>query len=303
MSKKEVGAYVYISNNKIQVLTGMYAKNKIQVRQVYEEELEEGSILNGIIMNNYALQETLTEMWTKNNLPTKPVYLIVNGSSITVKPLKIPQTPEKNIPGLIKSEFRDMEEIQNLLVDYSIVNPKMEDGSCSILAVLSTKDFINSYVELFQNAKIELESIDLAQNALIKIMKRLKSTQNKTFTVFILDNNMLMQCLFANNNFIMTRRSRILADPSDSEFAREIGQNINSIIQFHKSKQIGTEITDFFLCGFSQEAYALFDEFARNFGVKVQAFPEYLPTEIILPEGQNPSNVIIPLGGMIRYSS
>jgi len=303
MSKKEVGAYVYISNNKIQVLTGMYAKNKIQVRQVYEEELEEGSILNGIIMNNYALQETLTEMWTKNNLPTKPVYLIVNGSSITVKPLKIPQTPEKNIPGLIKSEFRDMEEIQNLLVDYSIVNPKMEDGSCSILAVLSTKDFINSYVELFQNAKIELESIDLMQNALIKIMKRLKYTQNKTFTVFILDNNMLMQCLFANNNFIMTRRSRILADPSDSEFAREIGQDINSIIQFHKSEQTGTEITDFFLCGFSQEAYALFDEFARNFGVKVQAFPEYLPTEIILPEGQNPSNVIIPLGGMIRYSS
>ncbi|MCC8110344.1 MAG: pilus assembly protein PilM [Ruminococcus sp.] len=303
MSKKEVGAYVYISNNKIQVLTGMYAKNKIQVRQVYEEELEEGSILNGIIMNNYALQETLTEMWTKNNLPTKPVHLIVNGSSITVKPLKIPQTPKKNIPGLIKSEFRDMEEIQNLLVDYSIVNPKMEDGSCSILAVLSTKDFINSYMELFQNAKIELESIDLMQNALIKITKRLKYTQNKTFTVFILDNNMLIQCLFANNNFIMTRRSRILTDPSDSEFVHEIGQNINSIIQFHKSEQTGTEITDFFFCGFSQEAYALFDEFARNFGVKVQAFPEYLPTEIILPEGQNPSNVIIPLGGMIRYSS
>ena len=299
---KEIGAYVYISNSKIQVLTGAYAKNKIQVRQVYEEELEEGCILNGIIMNSFALQETMTEMWKKNNLPTKLVHLVVNGSSITVKPMKIPQTPEKNIPGLIKAEFRDMDEIQNLLVDYSIINPKNVDGSCSILAVLTSKEFINSYVDLFREAKIELESIDLIQNSLIKLTKKLKNLQGKTFTIFILDRNMLMQCLFSNNDFVMTRRSRILADPSDPEFEREIGQNINSIIQFHKSEQTGTEITDFFLCGFPKETEVLYDRFAQNFGVKVQTFPEYQPTELSLPEEQNPANFIVPLGGMIRYS-
>ena len=130
MKKKGVSAHVYITNNKIQVLTGSCVKNKLQVVNFYEEPLEEGCILNGIIMNNYSLQNTLTQMWQKNNLPTKNVTLVVNGSSITVKPLKIPQVNPKNVPGLIRAEFKDIEGVQNMLVDYSVVNPKNQDGSC-----------------------------------------------------------------------------------------------------------------------------------------------------------------------------
>lgn len=128
MKKKGVSAHVYITNNKIQVLTGSCVKNKLQVVNFYEEPLEEGCILNGIIMNNYSLQNTLTQMWQKNNLPTKNVTLVVNGSSITVKPLKIPQVNPKNVPGLIRAEFKDIEGVQNMLVDYSVVNPKNQDG-------------------------------------------------------------------------------------------------------------------------------------------------------------------------------
>ena len=268
----------------------------------YEEPLEECCILNGIIMNNYSLQNTLTQMWQKNNLPTKNVTLVVNGSSITVKPLKIPQVNPKNVPGLIRAEFKDIEGVQNMLVDYSVVNPKNQDGSCSILAVLSTKEFVTSYISLFKEAKIELDVIDLVQNCLIKMMKRLKSLQNKTYAVFILDKNMLMQCLFSNDNFVMTRRSRILADPADEGFEREVGQNINSIIQFNKSEQTGADITDIFLCGFPGDSVQMFPHFASNFGVTVRAFPEYQPGELGLSEGMNPGDFIVLLGSLIRYS-
>ena len=302
MKKKGVSAHVYITNNKIQVLTGSCVKNKLQVVNFYEEPLEEGCILNGIIMNNYSLQNTLIQMWQKNNLPTKDVTLVVNGSSITVKPLKIPQVNPKNVPGLIRAEFKDIEGVQNMLVDYSVVNPKNQDGSCSILAVLSTKEFVTSYISLFKEAKIELDVIDLVQNCLIKMMKRLKSLQNKTYAVFILDKNMLMQCLFSNDNFVMTRRSRILADPADEGFEREVGQNINSIIQFNKSEQTGADITDIFLCGFPGDSVQMFPHFASNFGVTVRAFPKYQPGELGLPEGMNPGDFIVLLGSLIRYS-
>ena len=117
MKKKDVSAHVYITNSKIQVLMGSCVKNKLQVVNCYEEPLEEGCILNGIIMNNYSLQNTLTEMWQKYNLPAKGVTLVVNGSSITVKPLKVPQIAPKNVPGFIRGELRDIEGIQNMLVD------------------------------------------------------------------------------------------------------------------------------------------------------------------------------------------
>lgn len=301
--KNDMSVHVYISNNKIQVLLGSYAKNRLQVQSVCEEPLEEGCILNGIIMNAFSLQNTITQMWQKYNLPSKGVHLVVNGSSVTVKPMKIPQTAPKNVPGLIRTEFRDMENIQNLIVDYSVTNLKNPDGTCSILAVLSTKEFIMSYVNLFKEAKIDLEVIDLVQNCLIKLMKRFKSLQGKTYAVFILDKNMLMQCLFSNDNFVMTRRSRILAEPEDPGFEREIGQNINSIIQFNKSEQTGSDITEFYLCGFPDAAVPLFPRFEENFHVQVRTFPEYTPAEITLPENMRPAEYCILLGSLIRYSN
>ena len=273
------------------------------MQSVCEEPLEEGCILNGIIMNAFSLQNTITQMWQKYNLPSKGVHLVVNGSSVTVKPMKIPQTAPKNIPGLIRTEFRDMENIQNLIVDYSVTNLRNPDGTCSILAVLSTKEFIMSYVNLFKEAKIDLEVIDLVQNCLIKLMKRFKSLQGKTYAVFILDKNMLMQCLFSNDNFVMTRRSRILAEPEDPGFEREIGQNINSIIQFNKSEQTGSDITEFYLSGFPDAAVPLFPRFEENFHVQVRTFPEYTPAEITLPENMRPAEYCILLGSLIRYSN
>ena len=301
--KNDMSVHVYISNNKIQVLLGSYVKNRLQVQSVCEEPLEEGCILNGIIMNAFSLQNTITQMWQKYNLPSKGVHLVVNGSSVTVKPMKIPQTAPKNIPGLIRTEFRDMENIQNLIVDYSVTNLRNPDGTCSILAVLSTKKFIMSYVNLFKEAKIDLEVIDLVQNCLIKLMKRFKSLQGKTYAVFILDKNMLMQCLFSNDNFVMTRRSRILAEPEDPGFEREIGQNINSIIQFNKSEQTGSDITEFYLSGFPDAAVPLFPRFEENFHVQVRTFPEYTPAEITLPENMRPAEYCILLGSLIRYSN
>lgn len=301
--KNDMSVHVYISNNKIQVLLGSHAKNRLQVQSVCEEPLEEGCILNGIIMNVFSLQNTITQMWQKYNLPAKGVHLVVNGSSVTVKPMKIPQTAPKNVPGLIRTEFRDMENIQNLIVDYSVTNLKNPDGTCSILAVLSTKEFIMSYVNLFKEAKIDLEVIDLVQNCLIKLMKRFKSLQGKTYAVFILDKNMLMQCLFSNDNFVMTRRSRILAEPEDPGFEREIGQNINSIIQFNKSEQTGSDITEFYLSGFPDAAVPLFPRFEENFHVQVRTFPEYTPAEITLPENMRPAEYCILLGSLIRYSN
>lgn len=301
---KELTAHVYISNRAVQVITAGESKNnKLHVAAYYEEQFEEGSILNGIIMNSYALQNTITDMWKKYNLPVKDVRLVVNGSSITTKHMKIPQIAPKNIPGFIRTEFKDLDNIQNMLIDYSVVVPRNADGSCSIFAVLSPREFITSYIDLFRESKIELSVIDLQQNAVIKLMKHFKSLIDKTYAVFILDRNTLVECLFSNNDFVMTRRSRIFAAPEEDSFRREIGQHINSIIQFNKSEQTGSDITDIFLCGFPRNGADLTPQYSQNFGINIVAFPEFTAAELSHPENFNPSAAVELLGSMIRYSS
>lgn len=301
---KELIPYVYISNRAIQAVTAEQLKNnKLHVVDYYEEPLEEGSILNGIIMNNFVIQNTIAGFWKKHNLPLKNVHLIVNGSSITTKHLKIPQLSPKDVPGFIRTEFKNLDNIQNMLIDYSVVVPKNADGSCSIFAVLTPREFITNYIDLFKDSKIELSVIDVQQNCIIKLAKHFKSMTDKTFAMFMLDGNMLTQCLFSDNDFVMTRRSRILSTPEDDTFKREIGQQINSIIQFIKSEQTGADLTDVFLCGFSDKAEGLIEEYTRNFGINVATFPEYTSSELIIPDDFDPAVAVELLGGMIRYSS
>ena len=95
----------------------------------------------------------------------------------------------------------------------------------------------------------------------------------------------------------------ILAEPEDPGFEREIGQNINSIIQFNKSEQTGSDITEFYLSGFPDAAVPLLPRFEENFHVQVRTFPEYTPAEITLPENMRPAEYCILLGSLIRYSN
>lgn len=300
---KELTAYVYISNNSIKVITAAPSKkNKLNVTAFYEEEFEEGCILNGIIMNSFVLHDQIMEMWKKYNLPAKDVYLVVNESSITTKHMKIPQMAPNNVVNFIRTEFKDVDGIQNMLVDYSVVVPKNQDGSCSIFTVISTKEFVSSYIDLFHEAKVELSCIDSQQNCIIKLMKSFRSLTDKTFALAILDKNTLIECLFSNNDFVTTRRSRIFSTPEEDTFQREIGQHINSLIQFQKAEQTGAEITDFFLCGFPDNASGLADFYSQSFGIKVASFPDYLPGDITAPEGFVPSKYIELLGAVAKYS-
>lgn len=301
MSNKETTTNVYISNNKISVLTGSYAKNLLSVRNIYEAPLEEGAILNGTIMNDFAIKDTLTHLWEDNGISKSNIQLVVSANNMTVKLMSLPQFDEKTAVSLIKQEFQDMDDIKDLLVDYTIINPKNEDGSCTILAVLSSKQIIEAYIKIFQEVGIGLASIDIVQNALIKLARIFEYLEHKTYVFFLMDGGTLMQYMFTDNRYIMTRRSRIFSDPSDDSFEQEVSMTINSIIQFHKSEQTGTELTDFFLCGFPAETEYLFDQFAQNFGVKVQSFPLFKETELVFPEDKNPGDYIVPLGGMIRY--
>lgn len=305
MAKKTIGAtaYVMINNQGIQVLVGEYKKNKIIVKNFYSRQLEEGAILNGVIMNSIVITNTLRDLFEKEKIHSKEVHLVIDGSSMTVRPMELPANAQKNYDTMIRSELRDIENIKDMVVDYSILNPKTANGTCAILAVASTKDFLTSYISIFNEAKVELSCIDIAQNCMIKLALNLKSLSDKTCCFMVLDKTMLNQFLFSEGKFIMVRRSRLISEPGTPEFESELGRTINTLIQFNKSEQSDKDLNFFYMCGFTEESLSLFPIYSQNFNITVQKFPEYQPTELALPEGMDPSTMPILIGSMIRYSA
>lgn len=305
MAKKEsnvVETFVYISNDRIQVAIGYCGKDKVKVNDFYEERIRDGAMNNGLINDPAMIAATLRKVWDERRLSDRPVYLIVNGNSITIKPMRIPQTSPKNIPGLIRAEFKNMDNVDNLLLDYSVINPKNEDGTCTILAVLSPRDFVQSYVALFKEAGLTIKCIDLVQNSLIKLVNRISSLHGKTFALLLMDGNMLMQNLFTKGDYNMTRRSRINANIKDMAFERELGQAINTLIQFNKSSQNDEDISEVYLMGFPKQAHKYFKNYEQAFGITCTTFPEFTREELDIQYDIEPADYSVLLGGLVRYS-
>lgn len=287
---------VYVANDSVRVMSGRIANGKISISQCALMPLSEGAILNGVLLNAGQIQTVLSNIFDTYHLAKHGVRLVVDGQNVNTRILKLPLMQPKKLMPVIEGEFQDLLS-DNSLIDYSIINPKNDEGNATILAVQTQRDFIQSYVNLFGEIKVELECIDIAANSVMKLMKHLKSNAGRTYALMVLDHNSLVQFLFVDNEFIMTRRSRILSDLGTTAFDDELFKNINTMIQFNKSQRTGRDITDIFLCGMPPAIQKKFPQYTDAFGVQVASFPQ-ITNEITLPQGIDPTYWVYNLGCM-----
>lgn len=287
---------VYIGNDMLKVMYGQASGGRIQVKKCITSPIEEGVILNGVLLNPGVIQSKLEEIYKSEGLPKKNVHLVVDGSSVSVRVIKAPLMQPKKMMGLIQSEFSDM-NTTGMLMDYSVINPKNEEGSATILASVVQKEFLESYVNLFRESKIELECIDISMNCIMKLCRRIKSLSSTTFLMMVLDHNMLIQTLFVNNTFKMVKRTRIFSQVGTEEFDREIIKNISNMIQFNRSEKTGSEISCVYLCGFPPEYREKMPLIREDLGTDAAVFP-VISNEITMPGGQQPNDWVYNLGSM-----
>lgn len=287
---------VYIGNDMLKVMHGQVSGGKIQIKKCVSAPLEEGLILNGVLLNPGVIQTKLEEIFKNENLPKKNVHLVVDGSSVSIRIIKTPLMQPKKMMGRIQSEFSDINMV-GMLMDYSVVTPKNEEGTATILASVVQREFLENYVNLFKEAKIELECIDISMNCVMKLCRKIKSLSSTTFLMMMLDKNMLIQTLFVNNVFRMVKRTRMFSQIGTEEFDREIEKNISNMIQFNRSEKTGSEISCVYLCGLPSEYQERILQYRDAVGTDVAVFP-VISNEIVLPGAAQPTDWVYNLGSM-----
>lgn len=287
---------VYIGNDSIKLMYGQVASNKIQIKSCVREPLEEGLILNGVLLNPGVIQTKLDELFKNSGIPKKSIHLVIDGSAVSVKTLNVPLMPPKKMFPVIQNEFTDI-NLTGMMIDYSIITPKNEEGSATIMASIVQREFVENYVKLFREIKAELEWIDISANCIMKLCRKIKALSGTTFTLMNMDRNMLIQTLFVNNTFKMVKRSRILSQIGTEEFDREIAKNIMNMIQFNRSEKTGSDIGCAYLCGFPEEQRQFFIQYREALGVDVTSFP-VVSNEIVMPVGMQPTDWVYNLGSM-----
>lgn len=288
---------LFISNESVKITYGVHSGKKIKVKSIVNEALEEGTIINGVIMDAARLKKVLESIWKKNKYLSKKINLTIDSSSIITKIIEVPLLKESKLMTYIGSNFEDIENHEAMLLDYMVLEQRTESGGASVLAVLAEKEFVTEYTELLSSIGIKINRIDISLSCLIKLISFTEGKLAKTFIVAVFDKNVVALVLFVNGKFRFSRRIRIVSEINSEEMYDELVKILSNMIQFNKSEKTNSDITDIFMCGFLSGDNQIYRQLSDSLEVRVNVFPKL--DNISVPDGFSAGDFMYPTGNLI----
>lgn len=286
---------VYIANESVHVVKGTFAGHKVNIKDINETEIAEGCIINGVITDAAALKQSLE----KAGINAKSINLVIDGTNVITKLLEVPLLKDKKkLLTLIADNFQDIENRENMITDYMVIDPHNEVGGATVIAAMVEKDFITEYVELFQSLNLKIESIDIALACMIKYIMNINRLFDDTFVYAVVDKHTVTFMLFVEGYYRFSRRVRLMADMnSQDELFEELVRTLLNLVQFNKSEKNNHDITDFYFSGFLPEGHDFYRRLTDAIGVNVTA--ARTPDEIKYHGAENVNDFVYAIGNMI----
>lgn len=289
---------IYISNNYINVVSGSKVKNSLTLKSCIKVPIQEGLIINGMIMNEDGLADLIKKVWEDNPELARSVKLVVSSTSVLSKKLKVPAVNDKKLLDIIKDEYSEVENYEGLLYDYRVLNPKSKDGGMDIIACAVEREFIEGYISLFQKCSIKLESITPALSSIINAVSLFEEFSHSTYVITNLDGNNLSNTLFVNGEYNYSSRSRLLEEMGSEDSENELYRALSSLIQFNKSQKTGFDITDIYFTGDLTDGIAEFlDRLSQVLGVRIS--PLSLPNSVSIPDKDLFNKLFYTMGNLL----
>lgn len=290
----------YISNTSVKAVSAAVNRKKIIIRKACRRNIPEGLIINGIITDENALCSELKQFCSDNSLPADNSGLVLSGKNIMSKIVNIPPANKRNILKLIRNEFSDIENIQNYVFDYTVINPSNPDGTASLLACAADISTIKSYDELFKNAGIKIKSMNIAVNAAVKLMRKFLDSKKNTCLLAVMDGNTLSPFLFTDGIFTFSNTSRLIQERGTDALLNETAGIISSFIQFSKTRRNRFDISDVYFCGMNEQESEMCSRLSDMLGVNAAVLPECCQDIISAPDNFRISEYIYNTGNLMK---
>lgn len=296
---------VCLSNEEIVVIRGKASKKIIHVPSFHSAPMPEGAIINGVITNDEMIKQTLISMRKKKMLPRKNIRLIIDSNAVMVKCENVPAMPPKKLMEFVKNTFNGMVHTHGeLLYDYAVIEKRNIQGKgCQILCSAVEKDTVGNYIELFKEAGISLQSINISLNCILEFVKYYPKLKNQTYILSVVDAGFLSSFLFVNGKYSYSSRSRLLCERGTPESTAEISKIISSIFQFNKSQKNEQDISCIYFCHLYHNELGLCGELSSLLNVPCMPLLNSHAIDCkrkIIRRGINLSNYPFAVGNLVR---
>ena len=242
---------VFLSNSSIQVALGEPSGKKVKIKELYADAIPDGTLLNGTVINENALQDTIQETWKKHAIKEKNVDLVINSPNLLARRIEMPVMKGSKALRYVDNEVdeKDFARFTDPILGWYPIGKKKNTQ----LAIweMADKEFLETYIRIFEAAGIKLNSIHAGINLAVNMIQT--QVGSKTVVYMILDGMNLTTILFAKGAYFNNLNTRVYSIPGTSEFSAEIRNAISSIRQFATAQHIEEAITNIYIAGLNTE--------------------------------------------------
>lgn len=290
---------VYLSNQNVQVLVGEEKGNTLAVQNIYETQVPEECLINGVVTDERSFSEALGNFWKQHNLAHKDVRLVVNSSQFAVKMLELPKMRGDHVQEILKKEFLDVDRKQDPLFGYHVFG--RTKTSMRILATAVERSFINNYLQLFGTLGIEVSTVHAALECAVRFLHNFARIQSETCIVQLVDDNNLTSILWVDGRFENTSRARLFSDSGTEGFGGEISRTVSHLLQFYSSLKREDSIRDIYIGGLNHSDLPYYVQGVEALGLQVQALTTDSSVSFASkPAGKETGDYVFLLGALLE---
>ncbi len=227
-----MGNSIFISNNRIQAMS-LKKNGHVKVNQYVSAELSGRSMINGVITNVQELVTQLQALQQRNPALFKDATLTIDAGSLVTRKIQAPQLNKPQYDKLVQEELADQTAAyEDMLYDYTFLTKGKKGGS--MLACAVNTPFIETYIQVFEQAGIKLAAIHVGLETLISFVSGNKEMNKGVIALNVLDGINMLSMIFENGEYIFSTRTRLLGE-TEEEYAASIAQSLSSLTQFNKN--------------------------------------------------------------------
>lgn len=298
---------VYLANKYIRVVEGTANAQGIHIKRAYYTVDNQGTILNGNIVDEDALFEMLKNLWETNNITKKDVHLVLDTMQFSVRLMQAPQLKPKKLMEYVSREFAGVERIANPVYGYFPIKPeagkKSKDKTQRLYAQAAPREYVIQFVELFRRLGVELQGIESSSGAIIRLANIMKPLQGQSCILQFVDDMNLLSILMIDGNYETSNRKRLFSEPGTPGYAVEAARAMNNLVQFAKGQNIESPITHVYEAGMHQENFELYMDSIFNINPDLIVDKLSNAGGVRFDESKNPekdfSHFALAMGGLI----
>lgn len=204
-----------------------------------------GSVRDGVVVDPTTFASAVREFWSRNNLPTDGVALVVRSRRFAVRTLNAPIFKKnRDLEAYLTRDLAGMGRMTNPLFSYRVASTNEKNRTCRVTVVAIDRSVVERMQRAFADAGVTLASVSGTYDTAIMAYETLAKHKPGTNLYLQVEKTRELTLLYEDGNYRYSTVQQLFNVSGTPEFGAELAHSVSGTRQFVASSEIGSGTLD-----------------------------------------------------------